>query len=178
MAKRTPNRLLTDAFREIRHTRSRFVSLMVLSALAVCFLAGLRATAPDMKKSADSYFDQQNLMDLRIVSTLGLTEEDAAALAGSQSGVFVVGADDFVAVGAIQVEDGVASTGDGLGVVGAGEALALLQNHAAQPGTLLRHGGAGAQAQQAEQKGEALKGKPLVLHPRRAPFLHIRDIKI
>ena len=49
MAKRTPNRLLTDAFREIRHTRSRFVSLMVLSALAVCFLAGLRATAPDMK---------------------------------------------------------------------------------------------------------------------------------
>lgn len=40
--------------------------------------AGLRATAPDMKKSADSYFDQQNLMDLRIVSTLGLTEEDAA----------------------------------------------------------------------------------------------------
>ena len=89
MAKRTPNRLLTDAFREIRHTRSRFVSLMVLSALAVCFLAGLRATAPDMKKSADSYFDQQNLMDLRIVSTLGLTEEDAAALA-VQPGVAAV----------------------------------------------------------------------------------------
>ena len=79
--KRAPNRLLTDAVREIIRTRSRFLSLMVLSALAVCFLAGLRATAPDMKLSADRYFDQQKLMDLRIVSTLGLTEEDIEALA-------------------------------------------------------------------------------------------------
>ena len=45
---RRPNRLLTDALREIKHTKSRFISLLVLSALAVCFLAGLRATAPDM----------------------------------------------------------------------------------------------------------------------------------
>lgn len=80
MAKRAPNRLLTDAFREIKNTRSRFISLMILSALAVCFLAGLRATAPDMKNSADIYLDQQKLMDMRIVSTLGLTEKDAKAL--------------------------------------------------------------------------------------------------
>ena len=80
MAKRPQNRLLTDTFREIRNTRSRFISLMVLSALAVCFLAGLRATAPDMKNSADIYFDEQKLMDLRVVGTLGLTEEDATAL--------------------------------------------------------------------------------------------------
>ncbi len=91
MKKRTgqgPSRLLTDAFREIVRTRSRFVSLMVLSALAVCFLAGLRATAPDMKLSADRYFDAQRLMDLRVASTLGLTEEDVAAL-GSQPGVIL-----------------------------------------------------------------------------------------
>ena len=81
MAKRTPNRLLTDAFREIKNTRSRFVSLLVLSALAVCFLAGLRATEPDMKRSADRYFDEQRLMDLHILSTLGLTDADAGALA-------------------------------------------------------------------------------------------------
>ena len=81
MAKRTPNRLLTDAFREIKNTRSRFVSLLVLSALAVCFLAGLRATEPDMKRSADWYFDEQRLMDLHILSTLGLTDADTGALA-------------------------------------------------------------------------------------------------
>ncbi len=84
--RKAPNRLLTDAFREIKNTRSRFISLMVLSALAVCFLAGLRATAPDMKQSADLYFDQQKLMDLRVASTLGLTEQDAEALA-AQDGV-------------------------------------------------------------------------------------------
>ena len=83
------NRIITDAVREIRNTRSRFLSLMILSALAVCFLAGLRATAPDMKKSADLYFDQQNLMDLHVLSTLGLTDEDADALA-QQPGVAAV----------------------------------------------------------------------------------------
>ena len=83
------NRIITDALREIRNTFSRFLSLLVLSALAVCFLAGLRATAPDMKKSADLYFDQQNLMDLHVLSTLGLTDEDAETLA-QQPGVAAV----------------------------------------------------------------------------------------
>ena len=55
----------------------------------MCFLAGLRATAPDMKKSADLYFDQQNLMDLHVLSTLGLTDKDAEALA-QQPGVAAV----------------------------------------------------------------------------------------
>ena len=80
------NRLITDLLREIKNTRSRFVSLLVLSSLAVCFLSGLRATEPDMKRSADRYFDQQRLMDLHIVSTLGVTEEDVSALA-AQPGV-------------------------------------------------------------------------------------------
>ena len=80
------NRLLTDAVREIRNTRSRFLSLLVLSALAVAFLAGLRTTAPDMEYTADAYYDAQHLMDLRVVSTLGLTREDIDVLA-AQPGV-------------------------------------------------------------------------------------------
>ena len=47
--KRTPNRMNTDALREIKNTMSRFLSLFLLSALAVAFLSGLRTTAPDMK---------------------------------------------------------------------------------------------------------------------------------
>lgn len=70
----------------------RFLSLLVLSALAVCFLAGLRATAPDMKLSADAYFDQQNLMDLHIASTLGLTQEDVDAIAEEEGVASVQGA--------------------------------------------------------------------------------------
>ena len=78
--KHTPNRLLTDTLREIKNTRSRFISILVLSALAVCFLAGLRVTEPDMKNSVDQYLDAQRLMDLRVASTLGLTEEDIDVL--------------------------------------------------------------------------------------------------
>ena len=74
------NRLLTDAVREIRHTRKKFISLLIMNFLAVGFLAGLRMTAPDMKHSLDVYYDEQNLMDIRIVSTLGMTKDDIDAL--------------------------------------------------------------------------------------------------
>lgn len=82
--KRVPNRINTDVWREIKNTRSRFLSLFLLSALAVAFLAGLRTTAPDMKYTADDYYDRTHLMDVRILSTLGLTEEDISALAAAE----------------------------------------------------------------------------------------------
>ena len=75
------NRLLTDFIREVRHTYSRFLSILLLSALAVAFLVGLRATAPDMEYTADNYYDSHHLMDGYILSTMGLTEEDLQALA-------------------------------------------------------------------------------------------------
>lgn len=90
--KRVPNRLLTDTLREIKNTRSRFLSILVLSALAVCFLAGLRVTEPDMKNSVDQYLDVQQLMDLRVVSTLGLTEEDVDVLSRQEGVALAQGA--------------------------------------------------------------------------------------
>ena len=90
--KRVPNRLLTDTLREIKNTRSRFLSILVLSALAVCFLAGLRVTEPDMKNSVDQYLDAQQLMDLRVVSTLGLTQEDVDVLSRQEGVALAQGA--------------------------------------------------------------------------------------
>ena len=69
-----------DFWREIRYTRSRFMSILILVALAVAFLSGLRSTAPDMKNTCDTYLDQQNFMDIQVMSTLGLMEEDLEAL--------------------------------------------------------------------------------------------------
>ena len=86
------NRILTDALREVRRTRGRFLSLFLLSALAVAFLAGLRSTAPDMESAADRYFDSCNLMDLRVLSTLGLTDEDLAWLSHVDGVSYVEGA--------------------------------------------------------------------------------------
>lgn len=77
------NRLRTDAVREIKNTFSRFLSILVLAALAVAFMSGLRATAPDMKYTADIYYDRTHMMDGYVLSTLGLTQGDLDALAGA-----------------------------------------------------------------------------------------------
>lgn len=72
--------ILVDTIREILHTKRRFLSLFVMSLLAVGFLAGLRMTAPDMQNTVDHYYDRQCFMDVRLLSMLGFTEEDLQAL--------------------------------------------------------------------------------------------------
>ena len=54
--------------------------IAAIVALGCGFYAGLRMTAPDMKLAADAYYDGTDLMDIRVVSTLGLTDEDIEAL--------------------------------------------------------------------------------------------------
>ena len=73
-----------DTVREILHTKKRFLSLFVMSLLAVGFLAGLRMTAPDMHNTLDRYYDRQHFMDVRLISMLGLTEEDLQAVSQLQ----------------------------------------------------------------------------------------------
>ena len=65
---------------EIRKSFNRFASIFLIVALGVAFFAGLQATAPDMRASGDAYFDAENLMDLKVISTMGLTEDDVQAL--------------------------------------------------------------------------------------------------
>ena len=74
-----------DFWREIKHTKSRFFSMMILVALSVAFLSGLKATAPDMKKTGDDYLDSLHLADIQVLSTLGLTDEDIDALKAQES---------------------------------------------------------------------------------------------
>lgn len=74
------NAMQKDFWREIKHTRSRFFSIMILVALSVAFLSGLKATAPDMKKTGDDYLDSLHLADIQVLSTLGLTDNDITSL--------------------------------------------------------------------------------------------------
>ncbi len=69
-----------DIVRSIRHSLGRFVAIAAIVALGTGFYAGLRMTAPDMNLAADAYYDGTALMDIRVVSTLGLTDDDIAAL--------------------------------------------------------------------------------------------------
>ena len=69
-----------DFFMEIKKTRNRYISLLLIVALGVAFYSGVRGSDPDMRLSADQYYDESNLMDIRILSTLGLTREDVTAI--------------------------------------------------------------------------------------------------
>ena len=71
-----PKILWKDIWIEIRHSLGRFLSILCIVALGVAFFAGIKASAPDMKHSADVYFDNYNTQDIQVFSTLGLTEED------------------------------------------------------------------------------------------------------
>ncbi|MDO5410495.1 MAG: FtsX-like permease family protein [Lachnospiraceae bacterium] len=70
----------TDLFREIRKSRGRYLSLLFIVALGTAFYAGVRSAEPDMTSSADRYYDETDFMDVRVLGTLGLTEEDLKAV--------------------------------------------------------------------------------------------------
>ena len=65
---------------EIRTTLNRFLSIFLIVAMGVAFFSGIRASEPDMRLSGDAYFDEHELMDLKVISTLGLTDADVEAL--------------------------------------------------------------------------------------------------
>lgn len=74
------NALLKDTLREIKRTLSRFISIFAIVALGVAFFAGIKATGPDMKLTADKYFDDYRLMDIRLLSTIGFNDDDLDAV--------------------------------------------------------------------------------------------------
>lgn len=68
--------LYKDAFKEIKNTYKRFISILLMAFLGVGFFAGIRATSPDMIDTIHKYYEAQNVYDIQVVSTLGLTKED------------------------------------------------------------------------------------------------------
>lgn len=74
------NVLRKDFFMEIRKTAGRFISIFFIVLLGVAFYSGIRATEPDMRLSGDAFFDRMNLMDIKVIGTLGLTDDDVKAI--------------------------------------------------------------------------------------------------
>jgi len=70
-----------NIFREISKSKGRFMSILLICTIGVGFFSGVKATGSDMKISADRFYDERQLFDLRVLSTFGLTEDDAAAIA-------------------------------------------------------------------------------------------------
>ena len=83
--------LRKDAFKEIINTRKRFLSILLIVLLGVGFFAGIRAVSPDMKKTADMYFDENKMMDIEVISTKGLTDDDVKEIQDLQDVKIVEG---------------------------------------------------------------------------------------
>lgn len=66
--------------REILSSKARFISILAIIFLGVAFYSGIKATGPDMETSIDTFFRENNLMDSKIVSSLGLNENDLKVL--------------------------------------------------------------------------------------------------
>ena len=73
--------LIKDFLREIKSSANRFLSILLIVAIGVACFVGLKSAAPDMMYTMDSYFDDYNIMDIQVISTLGLTDEDLDAIA-------------------------------------------------------------------------------------------------
>ena len=72
--------LRKDFYMEIRCSTGRFMSIFFIVAIGCAFFSGIRASEPDMRYSGDAYFDNKNMMDIQVISTLGLTDDDLEAI--------------------------------------------------------------------------------------------------
>ncbi|AIQ56256.1 ABC transporter permease [Paenibacillus borealis] len=91
--------LWKDVFREIRHTKARFLSIFAIIMLGVSFFAGIKSAGPDMLNTAATYYKDYRLMDLRVQSTYGLTEksiDDLRDIPGVQTVQPVYSSDVFL----------------------------------------------------------------------------------
>lgn len=69
-----------EIWRSIAKSKKRFISILAITALGVTVLTGIYAACQDLYYSADRFFDEQKLFDIRVLSTLGLTQDDLEAL--------------------------------------------------------------------------------------------------
>ena len=72
--------LAKEFFVSIKKTYNRFISICLIVMLGTAFFAGVKAAEPDMQESADLFFDESKLMDIRVLSSLGLTENDVTEI--------------------------------------------------------------------------------------------------
>lgn len=70
------NAFMKDVIGDIKKSKGRFFSIFAIIALGVAFFSGIKVSPVDMKRTADKYYDDYNLMDLTLYSTLGFTDED------------------------------------------------------------------------------------------------------
>ncbi|KAB7790711.1 ABC transporter permease [Bifidobacterium leontopitheci] len=74
--------LWKDALRAVSGNGKRFAAIVVICAVGVMMMCGLNTVGKDIRAGLDEFFDETDMHDVAIVSTLGLDDDDIAALRG------------------------------------------------------------------------------------------------
>ena len=69
-----------DILRDILKSKGRYFSIMLIVALGVAFFSGIKVSSKVMRNTVDNYYDDYNFMDVEVISTLGLTDDDVDAI--------------------------------------------------------------------------------------------------
>lgn len=110
----------TDLVREMKKSFNRYISILSIMALGVAFYAGVRSSEPDMQLSAKKYFDETDYMDIRVMGTLGMTEDDVTkitAIEGVEQAEGGYQTELFLEAGQRDYQMSVYSMGEGLNQV-------------------------------------------------------------
>lgn len=94
-----------SARRAVKSTLPRFISITLISFLGSSILAGLAAVSPNMQRVGDEYYDNQNVMDVRMLSTFGFTNEDVEAIKNTDGVSGVMASYTVDATGTVDVKD-------------------------------------------------------------------------
>lgn len=65
-----------DLFRTIGHSKGRFLAIAGICALGIGFFGGLQMTSGSMMSALSDYFKETNMMDIRVVCSLGISDEN------------------------------------------------------------------------------------------------------
>lgn len=76
------NAFAKNLLREIKNSKARFLSILVIVSIGVAFFAGVRATSPDMILTGNKYLHDYSIADLRVLSNKGFTDKDIDKIKG------------------------------------------------------------------------------------------------
>ena len=74
------NALIKEALRTIKRNKARFISIIAIVAVGISFYAGISAAGPDMQQTAVNYYNDNNLMDIWMISTVGFNDNDVESV--------------------------------------------------------------------------------------------------
>ncbi len=105
------NALIKEALRTIKRNKARFISIIAIVAVGISFYAGISAAGPDMQQTAVNYYNENNLMDIWMISTVGFNEQDVEKIKDVEGVEMAVGSK--FADGTVQVDGVTAANIDG-----------------------------------------------------------------